>query len=308
MKSSTMSCEENTGFFKYLNTSADDHGWGFQVTSVGYSRVQPHEHYPVKKHPKSHELTWSRGRILNDYYLVFIPRGKGLFCSGNTNEIEVGEGACFFLYPGVWHRYKPDAGIGWEEYWIGFNGFYAEELMDKHFKCGQPCVSVGSDKGLLLLFNKVFDLIRDAVAGYAQQIAGIAVQMLGVINSIALHKQLNRTPVERLISRAKFILQESLENPVDMEQLCRQLPMGYVAFRKNFKRITGYAPHQYHLNLRIEKAKELLASTVLSIDEISWQTGFDLSYFSKLFKRKTGMSPNAYRKQIHHSHKRYPLH
>ena len=90
----------------------------------------------------------------------------------------------------------------------------------------------------------------------------------------------------KLISKAKFMLEESLDKPVDMEKLVRGLPMGYSKFRKAFKISTGESPNQYHLNLRLNRAKGLLTSTALNINEVASQTGFEsLFYFSKLFKK-----------------------
>jgi transcriptional regulator GlxA family with amidase domain len=74
--------------------------------------------------------------------------------------------------------------------------------------------------------------------------------------------------------------------------------MGYSAFRKAFKRMTGQSPNQYHLNVRLNRAKKLLTSTVLNINEISNHTGFEsVYYFSKLFKKKNGVSPRSYRNE-----------
>ncbi|WP_449436448.1 AraC family ligand binding domain-containing protein [Pedobacter steynii] len=39
----------------------------------------------------------------------------------------------FLLFPGVWHRYKPHPKYGWEEYWVGFNGTYPDELIKKEY-------------------------------------------------------------------------------------------------------------------------------------------------------------------------------
>lgn len=56
------------------------------------------------------------------------------------------------------------------------------------------------------------------------------------------------------------------------------------------------SPNQHYLNLRLKKAKELLLSTNLNIDEIAYHTGFgEISYFSKLFKKKNGVSPMVFR-------------
>ncbi len=293
----------NHSFYKYLNITPLEERWGLYVTTVGYSKVEPHENYPNQEHPQSHQLTWNRGRILRDFYLIFISKGRGVFCSAFNNSIEVQEGSCFLLFPDVWHRYKPDIKSGWEEYWIGFHGYYADQFMNKDFfSRNQPCIHIGLDKDLLVLFNKILDRVKAALPGYSQQIAGITMEILGLVNTLYINKSLDHRPVEKLISKAKFLLHESFENSLDMEELAAQLPMGYASFRKNFKLLTGYAPQQYHLNLRIERAKELLESTILNIEEVAEQTGFEtIYYFSKAFKRKTGVSPSLYRKQINES-------
>ncbi|HTF28027.1 MAG TPA: helix-turn-helix transcriptional regulator, partial [Flavitalea sp.] len=68
---------------------------------------------------------------------------------------------------------------------------------------------------------------------------------------------------------------------------------------KAFKNYTGIAPHKYLLQLRIEKAKMLLSGHAISIKEIALRLNFESAfYFSRLFKEKTGVSPELYRKNI----------
>lgn len=65
-----------------------------------------------------------------------------------------------------------------------------------------------------------------------------------------------------------------------------------------FARTYGISPHQYHLRQKLQRAKRYLASTELSISEITEQTQFgSIHYFSRMFKQHTGLSPSAFRKQ-----------
>lgn len=287
-------------YFKYLNISDTEEKWGFYITTVGYSRVDPNQRYPNnKEHPQSHSLDWNKGRILNGYYIIFISRGRGVFESAHTQPVTITEGTCFFLYPGVWHRYKPDPESGWEEYWIGFKGHYPDKLMNNvFFNASNPFIKAGLNRELLYLFQKVLETVRTSAAGYHQVTAGITLQVLGLLNAASVKQDQLNDPVRKLISKAQFILQETFDSPVNMEKLAKELPMSYSSFRKAFKKNTGVSPNQYLLDLRLNKAKDLLTSTALNINEVAHQTGFDsLFYFSKLFKKKNKVSPKSFRLQ-----------
>jgi AraC-like DNA-binding protein len=284
-------------FHKYLPVTALEEKWGFYVTTVGCNNIPAHQSYPRnKEHPSSHSFTWNKGRILDGYYIVFIPKGQGVFESARTSSVTITAGTCFLLFPGVWHRYKPDEEMGWEEYWVGFKGNYPDALMTKgFFEPGKPVVQTGLHEGLLILFQKLLETVQIGQAGYHQVIAGITLQLLGLLHTTLAYTK-HDDPTGQLIDKARFLMRESLESNMDMEKLAKQLPMGYSTFRKLFKEQTGLPPNQYHLNLRLDKAKELLETTALTINEIAYQAGFDsVFYFSKIFKKKNKCSPTAYR-------------
>jgi AraC-like DNA-binding protein len=69
-------------------------------------------------------------------------------------------------------------------------------------------------------------------------------------------------------------------------------------FYQVFKDCTGVSPYQYHLQLRIRRATELLRGSALSVKQIAAILKFNSAYqFSKTFKKKTGVSPSQCRRR-----------
>ena len=76
------------------------------------------------------------------------------------------------------------------------------------------------------------------------------------------------------------------------------MSVSYSNFRKLFKEFTGVSPSLYQQELRLQRAKELLTTTDLSIKQIAYQLRFESpDYFSSKFRAKTGMKPSQYREQ-----------
>ncbi len=70
-------------------------------------------------------------------------------------------------------------------------------------------------------------------------------------------------------------------------------------FKRRFKEATGYAPVDYVQTLRIEEAKHLLETTGTATDEVAHQVGYeDPTFFRRLFKRRTGVTPARYRQRF----------
>ena len=61
---------------------------------------------------------------------MFVDRGEGIFESETTDQISLVAPSVIFLFPGVWHRYRPRKEVGWTERWLCFNGELAHRLME----------------------------------------------------------------------------------------------------------------------------------------------------------------------------------
>ena len=150
--------------FKYLPVSAVDRQWGLFVCTTGTDRVRPGVNYPLPGHPEGYAFSWERGRVLHEYQIVYIIAGKGVFESRQTGLCAVSAGDALILRPGDWHRYRPDEGTGWHEYWVGFSGTYALQLMRQDvFKSGAPVLHPGLRENLIMLFQQLLDVAADDV-------------------------------------------------------------------------------------------------------------------------------------------------
>lgn len=82
------------------------------------------------------------------------------------------------------------------------------------------------------------------------------------------------------------------------ERLARECKISEVYFRKLFTKYFGNSPKQYIIDMRIQRAKQLLSEGILSIAAISEKCGFTNPYhFSRIFKQHTGKTPSEYKMQ-----------
>jgi len=140
---------------------------------------------------------------------------------------------------------------------------------------------------------------RQSLAVYLET-QGIMLQLMGRLLGTQLShgNDLYKTPV-KIAETVSFIL-VNLHNELSVTALASRVNQHPDYFSRLFKAFTGERPVTYILSKRIERAQYLLATNQLSYSEIAHQTGFDnISYFSKSFKKLTGMSPGAYKKQIY---------
>ena len=102
---------------------------------------------------------------------------------------------------------------------------------------------------------------------------------------------------DKRVKRALDCLHEAPEKPWTIEQLASVVGMSRAAFAKKFTSLVGQTVFTYLSNLRIQKAKEMLLSTAMLIDDIAEQVGYESERsFTKTFKKYVGLTPTQFRK------------
>ncbi len=158
-------------------------------------------------------------------------------------------------------------------------------------------------------------LTNHARFDYAQKAihAGIYEYLLKPINArmleellqkciLKLQNQSSRSPAQQQKKYSKAIVQaieyidSHLSSPLSRDMIARELFISESNLSRSFAKEVGATLVEYINARRLEKAKELLRTTDLSVTEICLQIGYNYTaYFTKIFKEKEGMTPTQYR-------------
>ena len=185
--------------FKYLIVNDMDQKYGLWVNTVGFQSIQPNSPYPLKDHPTGYFFNAQKGRILREYQLVYITKGRGVFSSETTPEKQVCKGRLMVLFPGQWHTYYPYVQTGWNEYYIGFEGAVIDDMVKGGFLSKENQVlEVGLNEELVSLFSRALEIAEADKISSQQYLAGIVLHMIGMILSISKNKIFEVGDVDQL--------------------------------------------------------------------------------------------------------------
>lgn len=103
----------------------------------------------------------------------------------------------------------------------------------------------------------------------------------------------------RAIEKGIRYLETDAEQSLSIEEIAEMCFVSPVYFRRLFRKYAGMSPVAYRTKRKIERARELMERTDISVAELSDLLGYDNpSYFSRVFKRETGIAPSDYRRSV----------
>ena len=274
--------------------------WGVAVTACGLTRAVPGQPYPPNpwQHPGDHLFGLPQGgRILNCYQLLYVSSGKGRFESTATGAVEIKAGSAFLIFPEIWHRYAPDPNSGWTEHFIELRGPSLDRLRESGALRPQNAVfHPGVDPELIEGFETLYRLAGEGGIGGRQQAATLGLHLLTRV--LFSHGVREPSAEERAVRQAESRMRENLGEHFDMAALAEECGVGYDAFRRCFKSLTGLPPKNYYRKLQMRRAEDLLRHTGRSVTEIADELGFSSPFhLSAAFKEHSGLSPAHWRER-----------
>ena len=230
-----------------------------------------------------------------DWQLLYIAGGKAHFYL-EAGELVLKEGEAFIYPPFLPQRYgyflheKPDV------YWLHFTGGQVKSLLAQTELPVKRAFCPGFHSSMTLLFDRVIrELQQNGL--YVKELASAYAQALFFLLSRGVsEKASQRDAAGPEILKAVEWMHKHPEEISSMSEYARRANMSLSTFIRRFKAHTGVPPQRYITRLRMTSARELMDSTTLSITDIARLVGYDNPlYFSRMFKKETGMSPRGYR-------------
>lgn len=258
-------------------------------------------------------FTWKGVRIKDEerYHahenhteLAFIVSGHGKYkIDGVMYDVE--EGDLLILNPGIYHQsLVSDPQHPTTEFFVGFSDFCLEGMQPNHLELDSMPIYHTSPDLKQRLMRLCLSMQAEKDAGHAgkyfmmqsylvQYVLYILrdVSETGVPGSRCAIESVNKNEI---VTKIMQYFEEHYSEKISLDIISETMYVSPFYISKIFKTVTGDTPIRYLINVRLDKARELLLTRPeMSVHEIAEMVGYDDAYhFSKLFKKRFGASPS----------------
>jgi AraC-like DNA-binding protein len=282
--------------FKNVVIKDDNINFGITINSVGYKMVHADEKKNSTPQSKDFKYQYKKGKVSNEFKLIYITNGIGYVCFDNAPELEISKGKILLISPNQKYTYYHLNTSEWKEYFIRFEtDMVFSMLIRKFFPIENSIIDIGFNEELMKLFHRAIDVVQNGLKSSQVYLSGMLFHVLGLIIAESKNKTLEKKERQK-IEQAKIIMNENVYEDMPIQNIASQLNLSYALFRRNFKKYTNESPARYYNDIKLNKAKQMLVESTDSIKEISFKLQFtSLEYFSTSFKRMTGLTPSEFR-------------
>jgi AraC-like DNA-binding protein len=246
---------------------------------------------------------------LPEFQLVLITDGAGEFESEATGHVQFEGPTLLFVFPGVWHRYRPRVDLGWTERWFSCNG----DLLHRLFGIGMfgPGLAVARPHDaprLAAEFDEMLEAVHRHSVEHPVALTFQALRILSeaigdrvedALNSGAVPSNLRaKCQDDPVVQKALEIIWTHSHYPMSVGDIARQLPVTRRTLDRRFVEATGHSVLEEINVCRLSRAKRLLVETDLPVKTVAHLAGFSSTERMRvIFVEREGISPTIFRKR-----------
>ncbi len=223
----------------------------------------------------------------DSFLILYVLKGSCSFIGAEGGEVTAKENEVVIIDCYNPHFYCTHDNL--ESVWVHVAGGNSREM----------CESIINEQGNILKikdygrikssFLSLFDAIRtDGKMSEAEA----SVEIYRLILDLGEKRELSG-----VISTVKDYVEEHISDNITVKELADTVHMSVTHFSRVFKERSGFSPYEYVVNIRLNKAKELLLKSDMTITDIAYETGFNSeANFVYCFTKNVGLSPGKFRK------------
>lgn len=243
---------------------------------------------------RDYDTLREHGRV--DVGIQYIAKGK-VYYEDDGEVKEANEGSVLLHFPHVRQHYFFKQEDTTQLMWVHFTG-EGVALLQPLLSDKTVCLPIADPHTFRNTLQKMIRTFTVREAQYELICVGYLTVLLGLLLRSAQaplpSHDASHNRLEPVLNHMNVFFHE----PIDLERYADMCYVSPTRFSHLFKEHTGVSPYRFLLDLRIDRAKDLLENSSFSIDECGQAVGFtDVSYFCRIFKKYTGYSPGEYRKR-----------
>lgn len=230
-----------------------------------------------------------------DYYLQYLTQGKMRVWLEEEQIMQPGQAVLY--YPHTGYRYAMCGQKEVQYYWIHFTGNQADQLIHDCHLPNRTLFTIGNNALLVSQFEGLFHdfILRDRcfTLSATSHLLSICVEISRRLEDA------KGTPGNSRVYRSISYIHQNYDKKLSVPLLAELEHISPSRFRLLFREATGLSPMDYITVLRLNHACQLMLQTDNQLGEIAQTVGFsDQLYFSRVFKKRTGLAPSAYRQGL----------
>ncbi len=235
------------------------------------------------------------GRV--DYQIIYVAQGSmDVLYDRKTRTVTAGNVVLFKPHEPQIYQYNYN-NPPCEVYWVHFYGpLVASAFRDLGLE-NVRVLEVGNNFKIPQLIEEMIEALISQQSGHYYSNSGNLFILLSELANIKQRAQTDNNASSHFKFREVLLQMHNLKANFSLKEFAEMSNMSPSRFSHLFKETFGRSPYSYYLNIRMNHAKSLLTNTSLSMSEIATYLGYDdVFYFSRLFKKFTGLSPSYFRK------------
>jgi len=229
------------------------------------------------------------------YFLIYYCVGGNMNLHTATKDWPVASGDLIVIPPGLSHVTVSPESESWTYFWVVYAGklsvTYTQFIGASHL-----VVPLGLHPHLIAQFEALCNLRTSNFALDTFVNGANRLKVLLTSISLALTQKTYRKVGRIDLDRIRDFMAGRLGTPLNLSELAETANLSPYHFARTFKKLTGLSPIHYFIQMRLQQACSLLDTTQQPIKQIAFAVGYpDPLYFSRIFRRIIGMTPQAYR-------------